>query len=180
MQPEGDSFDPRPDLDLVEPLFAGSWGAEAAEGRTAEEEAASGGGGPSRPPRARADGLHDRHQPRGQRHVRALVHARASPGARRHAGRAPAVDHHVTAVAGVFTVVPAFEAIEMVFGLGSIVWFIGAGVTLSEKLVFGKVKSAHKGVVQCFLTCKDIQRGKGEEELEALVAVVVLLVTTLL
>ena len=36
----------------------------------------------------------------------------------------------VTAVAGVFTVVPAFEAIEMVFGLGSIVWFIGAGVTL--------------------------------------------------
>jgi len=54
MQPEGDSFDPRPDLDLVEPLFAGSWGAEAAEGRTAEEEAASGGGGPSRPPRALA------------------------------------------------------------------------------------------------------------------------------
>ena len=36
----------------------------------------------------------------------------------------------VTAVAGVITVVPAFEAIEMVFGLGSIVWFIGAGVTL--------------------------------------------------
>ncbi len=36
----------------------------------------------------------------------------------------------VTAVAGVFTVVPAFEAIEMVFGLGSIIWFIGAGVTL--------------------------------------------------
>ncbi len=36
----------------------------------------------------------------------------------------------VTAIAGVFTVVPAFEAIEMVFGLGSIVWFIGAGVTL--------------------------------------------------
>ncbi len=36
----------------------------------------------------------------------------------------------VTAVAGVLTVVPAFEVIEMVFGLGSIVWFIGAGVTL--------------------------------------------------
>ena len=36
----------------------------------------------------------------------------------------------VTALAGVITVVPAFEAIEMVFGLGSIVWFIGAGVTL--------------------------------------------------
>ena len=36
----------------------------------------------------------------------------------------------VTAVAGVITVIPAFEAIEMVFGLGSIVWFIGAGVTL--------------------------------------------------
>ena len=36
----------------------------------------------------------------------------------------------VTAVAGVFTVVPAFDAIEMVFGLGSIAWFIGAGVTL--------------------------------------------------
>jgi hypothetical protein len=36
----------------------------------------------------------------------------------------------VTAVAGVLTVIPAFEAIEMVFGLGSIVWFIGAGVAL--------------------------------------------------
>lgn len=36
----------------------------------------------------------------------------------------------VTAVAGVLTVVPAFEAIEMVFGLGSIVWFVGAGLTL--------------------------------------------------
>ncbi|MEO1061950.1 MAG: hypothetical protein AAFZ07_11065 [Actinomycetota bacterium] len=36
----------------------------------------------------------------------------------------------VTAVAGVLTVIPAFEAIEMVFGLGSIVWFIGAGLTL--------------------------------------------------
>ncbi|MGI9612771.1 MAG: DUF4386 family protein, partial [Acidimicrobiales bacterium] len=36
----------------------------------------------------------------------------------------------VTALAGVMTVVPTFEAIEMVFGLGSIVWFVGAGVTL--------------------------------------------------
>ncbi len=36
----------------------------------------------------------------------------------------------VTAAAGFITVVPAFEAVEMVFGLGSIVWFIGAGVTL--------------------------------------------------
>ncbi|MDW3214724.1 MAG: hypothetical protein R8G01_12040 [Ilumatobacteraceae bacterium] len=36
----------------------------------------------------------------------------------------------VTAVAGLFTVVPAFEAIEMVFGLGSIVWFVGAGIAL--------------------------------------------------
>jgi hypothetical protein len=36
----------------------------------------------------------------------------------------------VTALAGVITVVPAFEAIEMVFGLGSIVWFVGAGITL--------------------------------------------------
>ena len=36
----------------------------------------------------------------------------------------------VTAVAGLITVVPDFEAIEMVFGLGSIVWFIGVGVTL--------------------------------------------------
>jgi len=36
----------------------------------------------------------------------------------------------VTAVAGVLTVIPAFEAIEMVFGLGSIGWFIGAGVAL--------------------------------------------------
>ena len=36
----------------------------------------------------------------------------------------------VTALAGLITVVPDFEAIEMVFGLGSIVWFIGVGVTL--------------------------------------------------
>lgn len=36
----------------------------------------------------------------------------------------------VTAVAGMVTVVPEFEAVEMVFGLGSIVWFIGVGVTL--------------------------------------------------
>lgn len=35
-----------------------------------------------------------------------------------------------TAVAGLVTVVPAAEAVEMVFGLGSIVWFIGTGVTL--------------------------------------------------
>jgi hypothetical protein len=36
----------------------------------------------------------------------------------------------VTAIAGLVTVVPAFEAVEMVFGLGSIVWFVGAGITL--------------------------------------------------
>ena len=36
----------------------------------------------------------------------------------------------VTAVAGLATVVPDFEAIEMVFGLGSIIWFVGIGVTL--------------------------------------------------
>ncbi|WP_083914508.1 DUF4386 family protein [Ilumatobacter nonamiensis] len=36
----------------------------------------------------------------------------------------------VTAIAGVVTVVPAFEVVEMVFGLGSIVWFIGIGLTL--------------------------------------------------
>ena len=36
----------------------------------------------------------------------------------------------VTAVAGLLTVVPAFEAVEMVFGLGSIVWFVGIGVSL--------------------------------------------------
>ena len=36
----------------------------------------------------------------------------------------------VTAAAGMLTVIPAFEAIEMVFGLGSIVWFVGIGVTL--------------------------------------------------
>ncbi len=36
----------------------------------------------------------------------------------------------VIAVAGLATVVPDFEAVEMVFGLGSIVWFIGVGVTL--------------------------------------------------
>jgi hypothetical protein len=39
----------------------------------------------------------------------------------------------VTAIAGLITVVPAFEAVEMVFGLGSIVWFIGAGVTLLRR-----------------------------------------------
>ncbi|MFK7920001.1 MAG: hypothetical protein AB8G14_18140 [Ilumatobacter sp.] len=36
----------------------------------------------------------------------------------------------VSAIAGVLTVIPAFEAIEMVFGLGSIVWFIGIGIAL--------------------------------------------------
>ncbi|MFK8025074.1 MAG: hypothetical protein AB8G26_14030 [Ilumatobacter sp.] len=36
----------------------------------------------------------------------------------------------VTAAAGVVTVVPAFEVVEMVFGLGSIIWFIGVGVAL--------------------------------------------------
>ena len=36
----------------------------------------------------------------------------------------------VTAIAGLVTVVPDFEAVEMVFGLGSIVWFIGVGIAL--------------------------------------------------
>lgn len=36
----------------------------------------------------------------------------------------------VTAIAGVVTVVPDFEAVEMVFGLGSIVWFVGIGIVL--------------------------------------------------
>lgn len=36
----------------------------------------------------------------------------------------------VTAVAGLVTVVPDVEAVEMVFGLGSIVWFVGVGITL--------------------------------------------------
>ncbi|MGK2949132.1 MAG: DUF4386 family protein [Acidimicrobiales bacterium] len=36
----------------------------------------------------------------------------------------------VTAVAGVVTVVPDFEVVEMVFGLGSIIWFVGVGITL--------------------------------------------------
>ena len=36
----------------------------------------------------------------------------------------------VTAIAGLVTVVPDFEAAEMVFGLGSIIWFIGVGITL--------------------------------------------------
>lgn len=36
----------------------------------------------------------------------------------------------VTAVAGLVTVVPSFEEIEMVFGLGSIIWFVGTGLTL--------------------------------------------------
>ncbi|MEL6890134.1 MAG: hypothetical protein AAFP84_00945 [Actinomycetota bacterium] len=45
----------------------------------------------------------------------------------------------VTAVAGAITVVPAFEAIEMVFGLGSIVWFVGTGVTLLRDRDRGQV-----------------------------------------
>ncbi len=36
----------------------------------------------------------------------------------------------VTAVAGLVTIVPDFEAVEMVFGLGSIVWFVGIGIVL--------------------------------------------------
>ncbi len=36
----------------------------------------------------------------------------------------------ITAVAGLVTVVPNFEAVEMVFGLGSIIWFVGVGITL--------------------------------------------------
>lgn len=36
----------------------------------------------------------------------------------------------ITAVAGVITVVPAFEVVEMVFGLGSIIWFVGIGIAL--------------------------------------------------
>ena len=36
----------------------------------------------------------------------------------------------ITAVAGLVTVVPDFEAVEMVFGLGSIIWFVGVGITL--------------------------------------------------
>ncbi len=36
----------------------------------------------------------------------------------------------VSAVAGVATVIPAFEAAEMVFGLGLIVWFVWLGVAL--------------------------------------------------
>lgn len=39
----------------------------------------------------------------------------------------------VTAIAGLVTVVPAFEAVEMVFGVGSIVWFIGAGIVLLRR-----------------------------------------------
>ena len=46
-----------------------------------------------------------------------------------------------TAVAGLVTVVPAFEVIEMVFGLGSIVWFIGVGVTLLRDGRTGEVTS---------------------------------------
>ena len=39
----------------------------------------------------------------------------------------------VTAIAGLVTVVPQFEVVEMVFGLGSIVWFIGVGITLLRR-----------------------------------------------
>ena len=47
----------------------------------------------------------------------------------------------ITAVAGLATIVPDFEAIEMVFGLGSIVWFIGVGVTLLRDGRSGEVTS---------------------------------------
>jgi hypothetical protein len=47
----------------------------------------------------------------------------------------------ITAVAGLMTVVPDFEAIEMVFGLGSIIWFIGVGVTLLRDGRSGEVTS---------------------------------------
>jgi hypothetical protein len=46
-----------------------------------------------------------------------------------------------TAVAGLATIAPDFEAIEMVFGLGSIVWFIGVGVTLLRDGRRGEVTS---------------------------------------
>lgn len=36
----------------------------------------------------------------------------------------------LTGVAGAATVVPGFESVEMVFGLGSIVWFVGVGIAL--------------------------------------------------
>ena len=36
----------------------------------------------------------------------------------------------ITAVVGLVTVVPDFEAVEMVFSLGSIIWFLGVGITL--------------------------------------------------
>ena len=36
----------------------------------------------------------------------------------------------LTGVAGAATIVPGFESVEMVFGLGSIVWFVGVGVAL--------------------------------------------------
>jgi hypothetical protein len=39
----------------------------------------------------------------------------------------------VTAIAGLVTVVPQFEVVEMVFGLGSIVWFIGVGIALLRR-----------------------------------------------
>lgn len=39
----------------------------------------------------------------------------------------------LTGVAGAATVVPGFESVEMVFGLGSIVWFIGVGVVLLRR-----------------------------------------------
>lgn len=38
-----------------------------------------------------------------------------------------------TAAAGLVTVVPAFEAVEMVFGVGSIIWFIGIGIALLRR-----------------------------------------------
>ena len=38
----------------------------------------------------------------------------------------------VTAVAGLITVVPGLESVEMVFGLGSILWFVGVGITLQR------------------------------------------------
>ena len=46
-----------------------------------------------------------------------------------------------TAVAGLATIVPDFEVIEMVFGFGSIIWFIGIGLALLRDGRTGEVTS---------------------------------------
>lgn len=51
----------------------------------------------------------------------------------------------LTAAAGLVTVVPELESVEMAFGLGSIVWFVGVGVCLLRSARHGAPRSGIQG-----------------------------------